>query len=163
MAKKDVAESPEEGGSKKKLIVIIAAVVLLAIIGGGAAFFLMGDKEAKLDPEAEAAAMAAIAKMVGPMVTIDTFIVNILDDDENRYLKAAITLEVDVPSTADEINSRLPQLQDAILLLIGNKTFSELRDMQGKMQLRAELLNRINEILSKGKVKRIYFTDFVVQ
>ena len=107
--------------------------------------------------------MAANAKMVGPMVTIDTFIVNILDDEENRYLKAAITLEVDVPTTADEITSRLPQLQDAILLLIGNKTFSELRDMQGKMQLRAELLNRINEILSKGKVKRIYFTDFVVQ
>ena len=163
MAKKDAAESPDEGGSKKKLIIIIAAVVLLAIIGGGAAFFLMGDKKEKTDPEAEAAAMAASAKMVGPMVTIDTFIVNILDDEENRYLKAAITLEVDAPTTADEINSRLPQLQDAILLLIGNKSFSELRDMQGKMQLRAELLNRINEIISKGKVKRIYFTDFVVQ
>ena len=164
MAKKDAADAPDAGGgSKKKLIIIIAAVVLLAIIGGGAAFFLLGDKEDKPDPEAEAAAMAASAKMVGPMVTIDTFIVNILDDEENRYLKAAITLEVDAPTTADEINSRLPQLQDAILLLIGNKTFSELRDMQGKMQLRAELLNRINEILSKGKVKRIYFTDFVVQ
>ncbi len=162
MAKKDAVESPEEG-SKKKLMIIIAAVILLAIIGGGAAFFLMGDKEERPDPEAEAAAMAANAKMIGPMVKIDTFIVNILDDDENRYLKAAITLEVDVPTTADEINSRLPQLQDAILLLVGNKTFSELRDMQGKMQLRAELLNRINEILSKGKVKRIYFTDFVVQ
>ena len=163
MAKKDAAEASEEGGSKKKWMIIISAVVLLAIIGGGAAFFLMGDKKQKSNPEAEAAAMAANAKMVGPMVTIDTFIVNILDDEENRYLKAAITLEVDVPTTADEITSRLPQLQDAILLLIGNKTFSELRDMQGKMQLRAELLNRINEILSKGKVKRIYFTDFVVQ
>jgi len=163
MAKKEAAENPAEGGSSKKLIIIIAAVVLLAIIGGGAAFFLLGDKEEKADPEAEAAAMAATAKMVGPMVTIDTFVVNILDDEENRYLKAAITLEVDAQTTADEINSRLPQLQDAILLLIGNKTFGELRDMQGKMQLRAELLNRINEILSKGKVKRIYFTDFVVQ
>lgn len=164
MAKKDAAEAPDgEGGSSKKLIIIIAAVVLLAIIGGGAAYFLLGGKEVKPDPEAEAAAMEASAKMVGPMVTIDTFIVNILDDQENRYLKAAITLEVDAQTTADEINSRLPQLQDAILLLIGNKTFGELRDMQGKMQLRAELLNRINEILSKGKVKRIYFTDFVVQ
>ncbi|MCF6180156.1 MAG: flagellar basal body-associated FliL family protein [Geopsychrobacter sp.] len=164
MAKKAVADASEEGGgSKKKLIIIIAAVVLLAAIGGGAAFFLMGDKEKKPDPEAEAAALAAQAKAVGPMVNIDTFIVNILDDEENRYPKAAITLEVDPSATADEINARLPQLQDAILLLIGNKTFSELRDMQGKMQLRAELLNRINEILSKGKVKRIYFTDFVVQ
>lgn len=164
MAKKDTdAASEEAGGSKKKLIIIIAAVVLLAAIGGGAAFFLLGDKDEKPDPEAEAAAMAAKAKAVGPMVDIETFIVNILDDDENRYLKAAITIEVDVPSTADEINSRMPQVQDAILLLIGNKTFSELRDMQGKMQLRAELINRLNEVLTTGKVKRIYFTDFVVQ
>lgn len=164
MARKDAADASKGGGgSNKKLIVIIAVVVLLAIIGGGAAFFLLGDKEQKSDPEAEAAAMAANAKMIGPMVTIDTFIVNILDDEENRYLKAAITLEVDSLTTADEITARLPQLQDAILLLIGNKTFGELRDMQGKMQLRAELLNRINEILSRGNVKRIYFTDFVVQ
>jgi len=164
MAKKEAApEAPPAGGGKKKLIIIIAAVVLLAAIGGGAAFFLMGDKEKKPDPEAEAAAMAATAKNVGPMVNLDAFVVNILDDEESRYLKAAITLEVDTQLTADEINLRLPQLKDAILLLVGNKTFSELRDMQGKMQLRAELLNRINEILSKGKVKRIYFTDFVVQ
>lgn len=162
MAKNEAADPSEGAGGKKKLI-IIAAVVLVLIIGGGAAFFLLGGEEEKVDPEAEAAAMAVKAKAVGPMVNIDTFIVNILDDEENRYLKAAITIEVDAPTTADEITSRLPQIQDAILLLIGNKTFGELRDMQGKMQLRAELINRLNELLDKGKVKRIYFTDFVVQ
>ena len=62
-----------------------------------------------------------------------------------------------------ELNQRMPQIKDAILLLIGNKTFNELNDLQGKIQLRAELINKINSILLKGKVKRIYFTDFVVQ
>jgi flagellar FliL protein len=62
-----------------------------------------------------------------------------------------------------EVNQRMPQIKDAILLLIGNKTFHELNDLQGKIQLRAELINKINSILLKGKVKRIYFTDFVVQ
>lgn len=160
---KNAAEAPEGGGGSKKKLIIILVAVLLLVVGGGAAFFLLGNQEEKLDPEAEAAALAKQAKAVGPMVNIDAFIVNILDDEENRYLKAAITIEVDAPPTADEINSRLPQIQDAILLLIGNKTFAELRDMQGKMQLRAELINRLNEILSRGKVKRIYFTDFVIQ
>jgi flagellar FliL protein len=161
MAKKETA-APAEGGSKKTLIIIIAAVVLLLIVGGGAAYFMLGSKDRK-DPEAEAASLAAQAKQVGPMVNIDTFIVNILDNEESRYLKAAITLEVDAESTAAEINNRMPQIKDAILLMIGNKTFNELRDMQGKLQLRGELINRLNEILTKGKVKRIYFTDFVVQ
>ena len=57
----------------------------------------------------------------------------------------------------------MPQIKDAILLLVGNKTYTELNDLQGKIQLRAELINKINSILKQGKVKRIYFTDFVVQ
>ncbi len=166
MAKKEAAESEEQegGGSKKKLIIIIAAVLVLLIGAGvGAFLFLGGEKEKKISPEEQQALLEKQAKEVGPMVNIDPFIVNILDDQESRYLKAAITLEVDTPETAMEVNSRMPQIKDAILLLIGNKTFGELSDIQGKLQLRAELINKVNSILLKGKVKRIYFTNFVVQ
>lgn len=164
MAKKEAAEPEEGGGSKKKLIIIIAAVLVLLIGAGvGAFLFLGGDKEEKISPEEEQALLEKQAKEVGPMVNIDTFIVNIADDQESRYLKAAITLEVDTPEATMEVNSRMPQIKDAILLLIGNKSFGELNDLQGKIQLRAELINKVNSILLKGKVKRIYFTDFVVQ
>ncbi len=165
MAKKEATDQPEEGGgSKKKLIIIIVAVlVLLGGAAGGYFFFMGGEKEKKISPEEEQAALELQAKQVGPMVNIDSFIVNIADDQESRYLKAAITIEVNSEEAAMELNQRMPQLKDAILLLIGNKTFNELNDLQGKIQLRAELINKINSILLKGKVKRIYFTDFVVQ
>ena len=165
MAKKEATDQPEEGGgSKKKLIIIIVAVlVLLGGAAGGYFFFMGGEKEKKISPEEEQAALELQAKQVGPMVNIDSFIVNISDDQESRYLKAAITIEVNSEEAAMELNQRMPQLKDAILLLIGNKTFNELNDLQGKIQLRAELINKINSILLKGKVKRIYFTDFVVQ
>ena len=163
MAKKETAEQPEGGGSKKKLIIIIVAVVvLLAGIGVGV-FLFMGGEDEKISPEQEQAELEKQAKQVGPMVSIDAFIVNIIDVEQSRYLKAAITMEVNTPETAMEINERMPQIKDAILLLVGNKTFGELQDLQGKIQLRAELINRINSILMNGKVKRIYFTDFVVQ
>ncbi len=162
MAKKEEVAEVAPAGSKKIIIIIVVAVVLLIGIGAGV-FLFMGQKEAKLTPEQEQAELEKQAQQVGPMVNIDTFIVNILDDEESRYLKAAITIEVDSEAAAMELNQRLAQLKDAILLLIGNKTFGELRDLQGKIQLRAELINRINSILVKGKVKRIYFTDFVVQ
>ncbi len=167
MAKKDkeAAENPEEGGGgKKKLIIIIVAVlVLLGGAAGGYFFFMGGEEEEKLSPEEEQAQLEQQAKQVGPMVNLDSFIVNIMDDEESRYLKAAITVEVDTPETSAELIQRMPQIKDAVLLLIGNKTFDELNDLQGKIQLRAELINKINSILPKGKVKRIYFTDFVVQ
>ena len=164
MAKKDAAEQPEAGGSKMKLIIIIAvAVVLLIGVGVGVFLFMGGEEEEKISPEQEQAELEMQAKQVGPMVNIDTFIVNIIDDEESRYLKAAITLELNTPEGAAEVAERMAQIKDAILLLVGNKTFSELQDLQGKIQLRAELINRINSVLLKGKVKRIYFTDFVVQ
>lgn len=165
MAKKEAAEESEEGGGSKKMLIIIIAAVLVLLIGGGAGyfFFMGGEEEEKISPEQEQAELEKQAKQVGPMVNIDSFIINILDDQESRYLKAAITIEVDSEEATMEINQRMPQLKDAILLLIGNKTFGELNDLQGKIQLRAELINEINSILLKGKVKRIYFTDFVVQ
>ncbi len=161
---KEPEKKAEAGGSKKKLIIIIAAVVVLLIGAGvGAYFFLNSNGDNSLTPEQEQALLERQAKEIGPMVDLESFIVNILDQGEVRYLKAAITLEADTPEAAAEINQRMPQIKDAILLLIGNKTFAELSDLQGRLQLRAELLNRVNSLLLVGKVKRIYFTDFVVQ
>lgn len=161
---KEPEKTDEGGGAKNKLIIIIAAIVVLLIGAGIGTFFFMnsgGDKP--LTPEHEQALLERRAKEIGPMVNLESFIVNILDEGEVRYLKAAITLEADSAEVAAELNQRMPQIKDAILMLIGNKTFADLSDLQGRLQLRAELLNRINSLLLNGKVKRIYFTDFVVQ
>jgi flagellar FliL protein len=162
MAKEPAKKTEGAAGSKTKMMMIIAVSVLLLIgVGIGAYFFFSSDKS--LTPEQEQALLERQAKEIGPMVHIDSFIVNILDQGEVRYLKAAITLEADTAEAAAELNQRMPQIKDAILLLVGNKTFAELSDLQGRLQLRAELLNRVNSLLLSGKVKRIYFTDFVVQ
>jgi len=164
-----MADKPENaaegrGKSKKMLLIIIIAVIVLS--GGGvAAFLLLGggsEAEAKAQ-QAKSDAEALQSSNVGPMVDIESFIVNILDDSGTRYLKAAMTLEVTSDKVVEEINQRMPQLKDSILLLIGNKSFSELQDLQGKMQLRAELSSKLNDFLKNGQIKRIYFTDFVVQ
>ena len=158
------ADDKQAGGGKKKLLIIILVVVLLFLIGGGiGAYFLLSGDDQSPGAEQEQAAQQQQAQQVGPMVSIESFIVNILDDEQSRYLKAAITLEADSEEAVVELNQRMPQIKDAILLLVGNKTFGELSDLQGKLQLRAELLNKINSILIKGQIKRIYFTDFVVQ
>ena len=36
-------------------------------------------------------------------------------------------------------------------------------DLAGKQRLREEIAGRINNILQRGKVTKVYFTDFVVQ
>ncbi len=172
--KKSGAETAPTSSDGKRWIVLGAvAVVLLG--GGTAAGYLLGARNAPAPEPAAATGNAAEAasaaaptaaagkETVGPMVNIDSFIVNILDDQGGRYLKAAITLELDGKAAADEVGTRLPQLRDAILLHVGNKSFQEMSDLQGKLQLRAELIARLNQLLQNGKIQKIYFTDFVVQ
>jgi flagellar FliL protein len=74
-----------------------------------------------------------------------------------------MTLELLTPEGMLEIEERKAQVRDTILLYLGSKTFDEIRDLQGKLQLRADLIGKLNALLTKGKIKTIYFTDFVVQ
>jgi flagellar FliL protein len=156
------------GGGRKKLMVMIAAVLVLLLAGGAAWYFLVY-KKAEVARQAEASKAAAIAKTVseetqiGPMVEIKEFVVNIIGQDVAHYVKASMSLELDREATLDEVNKRMPQIRDAILLLIGNKTYEELQDIQGKNQVKAEVKSRINSFLRTGKVNNVYLTDFVVQ
>ena len=176
MAEKKEEPKAEEGGkSKKKLFIIIGAVVLvLAILAGVAGFFLLKKSPTAAEPGAgehgapaahgEAAAPGTAAKpAVGPMVKIDEFIVNIISEEGSHYVKTSMTLEMDNAAVVEEATTRMPQIRDSVLLLIGNKTFEELQDLQGKKQLKAEITTKINSFLQSGQIKSIYFTDFVVQ
>ncbi len=167
MAEEEKKESEEGGGGKKKLIIIIAgAVILLLIIGGAAFFFLKPAPEVveEVDPGLDVPVPEITHSTdIGPMIEIAEFIVNIISEEGRHYVKASLTLELDKEEAVEETNKRMPQIRDAILLLVGNKTFEELHDLQGKKQLKAELVTKINSFLQGGRVKAIYFTDFVVQ
>ncbi|MFP7756407.1 flagellar basal body-associated protein FliL [Thermodesulfobacteriota bacterium B35] len=169
MADKDTGTNPpEEGGKSKKLIIIIvAAVVLLAGIGAAVYFLVLKKEPPPEDQTPEQVKMveptAEQEADIGPMLNIDEFIVNIISQDTNHYVKASMTLELSNDKVLEEAQQRMPQIRDAILLLVGNKTFEELQDLQGKKQLKAELKSKINSFLKTGRVKNIYLTDFVVQ
>ncbi|WP_163339252.1 flagellar basal body-associated protein FliL [Desulfopila sp. IMCC35008] len=163
--KKDAAKAEPE--SKKKLFIIIGTAVLVLILGAALAWFFLlrtTDKQNNTDPgEDVPIPKVSDETSIGPMVDIKEFIVNIISEDERHYVKAALTVELSSEAVKEEFNMRLPQARDAILLLVGNKTYEELQDLQGKKQLKAELMHKLNAILKSGKVKAIYFTDFVVQ
>lgn len=164
--KNDDGSNGKSMGGKKKLIIIAGIVVLLLIIGGAAFFFLKPAPETaeELDPGLDVPVPEIThSQAIGPMVTINEFIVNIISEEGRHYVKASLTLELDKEEGVEETHKRMPQIRDSILLLVGNKTFEELQDLQGKKQLKAELVSKINSFLQTAKVKAIYFTDFVVQ
>lgn len=170
--KEAAPEAKKEGGNKKLIIIIAAAVLVLVAVGGAAWFFLAkGDgKDAAQDGDATKTVKKAKVDEngnplppIGPIIEVNEFVINIMDKGETRFLKAAMSLELDSPKVAEELKQRLPQVRDTILLHMGSKTFDELSDLQGKLQLRAELIAKLNAFLEQGKIMNIYFTSFVIQ
>ncbi len=164
----NIEQTEEKGGTKKKLFILVGIVALLLLIGGGIAGYFLLKKPESTPEETDPGAQVPVPDLeaqttIGPMVNIEEFIVNIISADNPHYVKASLTVELSNEKVQPEFEQRMPQVRDAILLLVGNKTYEELQDLHGKKQLKAELTSKLNSFLQGGKVKSIYFTNFVVQ
>lgn len=179
MAKDEQAatEAPAEDGSKKKLFIIIGAAALVLVIAGVVMVMMMGKGDKKKEgadaqgaPAAAEGAHGAAPPAAGgqtpgvsTVFSLEPFIVNIYDGQELRYLKVKVELEMANAAVKPELEGRLAAIRDAILVVLTTKTLQEIQDVQGKNQLREEILTAISKIIAQGKVSKIYFTDFVVQ
>lgn len=169
MAKQDqttdeVIETKEgKKGLPVKMILVVFSVLL--ILGTAGALYksgiLGGHAEENNGPKAMETGRAPAEP--GPVHTLETFIVNLADERGTRYLKTRLGLELSRPEVAREIEQRLPQVRDAILTILSTKAFEDIRSLEGKHQLRAEIAATINLLLVSGEVTNIYFTEFVVQ
>ncbi len=165
MAKeKEVQEKPAKSGSKNKIFLIGVPLLIVLIFAGAAGAYFLGVFSAGDSGTAEAAVENQEEDdRLGPLLEMDDFVVNIMHKDTARFLKVGVTLEAEDEESKAAIEGRMPQITDAVLLLVGNRRFDDIKDLQGKMQLKADLLARIKELSGRGEVRNLYFTDFVVQ
>jgi flagellar protein FliL len=140
-------------------------LIVLAIIGGG--FFMLWQKLSALGNLKSGDPAKASEKSdqggIGPVFSLDSFIVNLSDQGGKRYLRITMGLEIADPKYAEELTKRLPQIRDSILMALPSRKVDELQTGEGKNALRAEIISKLNELLGKEIVKKIYFTEFVIQ
>ncbi|RII30004.1 MAG: flagellar basal body protein FliL [Geobacter sp.] len=178
MAKDEQAPAETEGGGgNKKKFIIIGAAVAVAVILGLVVFMVMGkgDKkgakkeggeaqtETKAEGGAKEGAKEGSKEGASNIYPLEPFIVNIYDGQELRYLKVKVEMEMATPALKSEVDARLAPIRDAVLVLLSTKTLQDIQDVQGKNQLKDEILTAVNKQITTGKVTKIYFTDFVVQ
>jgi flagellar protein FliL len=159
-----VAKENGEKVKKKiplKFIIIAVAVVILA--GGGLTAWWMigGDRHsAQGDDRGQKPGTEVTASLIFSM---NPFVVNLNDPGGKRYLKTKIDLEYAGAGVTEELKQRQPQVRDAILLLLSGKSLEDIQGVEGKIILRRELVSKINQVLTKGKIRNLYFTQFVIQ
>ena len=150
-----------------KLIFLLVAVLLVVTIGLAGGFFMMWSKISSLSTQADSGANSDAGQIqaatLGPLFSLDTFIVNLADQSRNRYLRVTMDLELLEATDADRLTERLSQVRDSILMILPSKRFDDIASMEGKTALRDEIIAKLNSLYSKEVVSNIFFTEFVVQ
>jgi len=172
----EAEETPEaSGGGKGGMMMVIAAALVSLGLGAGGAFFFASSQvpppaPAAVTPEAEIAAERAAAKnramtedFKDRLYGLDPFVVNVTGDGYNRFLKLRVELETNDTDLKEELEARLPQVRDALIVLLSSKQLSDITDFEGKALLKEDMLERVNDVLDTGSIRSILFTEFVVQ
>ena len=173
--KGDAGQEAKGGGGKGGIMMIAAAALVSLGLGAGGAFFFAGSQAshapaAPMVSEAEAAAAteAEIQKKTTDsykerLYALEPLVVNVTGDGYNRFLKLRVELEASEVDLKQEIEARLPQLRDAMIVLLSSKQLSDITDFEGKALLKEDILERVNDLLETGEIKSVLFTEFVVQ
>jgi flagellar FliL protein len=176
MAEEEAAGGDHGGGGKKKspLLIIIVLVLVLLLVGGGAAVYFLVLKKPAAEGEHAAAEGGGhgggksgekggkSATSLGETVELPPFIVN-LAGEGGRYIKVVVVLQVAPVAAKEELASRSPQIKDSVISVLSSKTPDEVLTPEGKLELKLEMVKRINQSLTSGVVTEMFFTEFVVQ
>ncbi len=152
----------------KKTIIIIAVVAILFLTIIGAGFFMMWNKMSSVVAKTQNTPAQDIETKendsdIGAVYSLDSFIVNLSGDGGKRYLRVTMEMEMDNEKLSEEMAKRLPQIRNAILMILPEKKYEDISDKKGKTALGEEIINTVNELLKTGTIKNIYFTEFVIQ
>jgi flagellar FliL protein len=164
-------EPKKKMSGKLKLVILLVVALLVLGAGGFAAWkFLLHPAPAE-ESHGNATGSAAGENQTAPaasaapsqLVTLEPFVVNLSDPMGRRYLKVTMDVEVTDSAAATELGAAMPKVKDTLLLLLSSKTFAEISSLDKKIELKNEIVDRLNLIIGKSKVRNVYFTEFVVQ
>jgi flagellar FliL protein len=154
----------EDAGTKKTLQIILIAVIASLVIslasGATSLFFFMNrtnvPKQKVIEPRPE----------LGKMEKMGEFTVNLADTEEAHFVRATMELEQNFgssPEFGNEMMQRKSQLRDTVINVLSSKVAKDIKTPEGKDALKQEIKERINAVLAKGQIARVYFTEFAVQ
>ena len=183
----------------KFFIMILASMVILLLVFAGVNYLmmenLMSQKISKISvPQEELDEEGGEGDEIqrGIIVDLGDFILNLCDENQKKYLKVNVAIEVsqkdtdfakdeapakgghghgEAPAAANpmdsiqqEMTQFKPAIRDAVITNLSSKTSAELSSAAGKELAKEQISNDINSILGgEREVLRVSFGQFIIQ
>lgn len=167
----EAASAPSSGSGQKPILLIALAVINMLVVAGVGFMLYQGKKKEAAEPkleqvikgEAEAQHKEATEEkeVVGKVIPLETFIVNLAGSKGHKVAKVNMELEVKGDHVLEEIEKRKAQVRDIIIIILSSKTYEDVSSREGKDRLRNEIKDTINSFLVQGKIANVFFTEFI--
>ncbi len=138
----------------KKILVFLVIFLVGAGAGVGGTFL-----KAKIFPvnNDKTASSKKAAEEIGPFIELKEFIVNL---EGGGMIRTEITLEGVDKKSEGKITAKEIFLRDRIISVLGSKGIDDIRDPQGRENLKKELVTELNKVC-EDKIKDVLFKSFI--
>ena len=160
------------GSKKAVLITMMLFILLLGLAAGGGLFFFNSRDTGEEYIETQVNDGDTIEFAIKPeseiifedVVDLEPFErIRLKSGSTMRRVSIAMSLELTDHNYRKEIIAMEDRIREIITGQMAEMTWLELRNPEGKIMLKYDLLKRINSIFPKTIVRNIYFTTFIMQ
>lgn len=143
--------------------IILGLLGINLALSGLVAFKTMTAKPAHAEAAKEAAPVATSRELTGALVAMEPFVVNLDEEGSPRYLKVGLQAEVRNDEDVKVLEKNKTIIHDDVLGYLSGLKVSETLGAANKDHIRSELVERMGKVVGEDRVRRIVFTEFVVQ
>jgi len=167
------APEPQEGQQeerpKSKLPFIIIGFVVLLVVIGTISYSMLGKKTSDVPN-------VPTAKPIGYMYTFpDQFTNNLAPPDDQMMVTVTITLEIfpktgfkekdaleEIGIETDSKKILMPKIKQIIDEVFQTKVSAEVNSQGGKDRITAQIKNKLNALLKKGRIEDVIMQNFII-
>lgn len=165
--KPEAAPSPAAPPGPKPSKLMLLLLVMNLGASGFTVFHMLTAAPASAGPHAgghaEKHEEKVTAEIVGPVMALEPFVVNLNEPGPARYIRVNIQVETASPHAQAAIQKNLLVVRDTILSHLSGLHLADTLGSEAKEKLRTELLTKLAAVLGADKIRRVFFGEFVVQ
>ena len=99
----------------------------------------------------------------GEIFMVEELLVNPTGTSGTRYLSASIGLEVPNHDAVLHLEEKKLQIRDLLINILSSRTVEQLTNAAEREEMRRDIAERLNQVLSPDEVLAVYFVDYVLQ
>lgn len=170
-------DAPPKKGRLKTVLILVLLILVLAGGGVAAGVLFLGMKLPFLGaaPPPDAVTPAAVPppalekapqpKLVAKptFVAVPPIVVNLADTTGRRFIRLSVSVEVSSAEGESAVKENVPKIIDAFQLYLRSQSLESFNSVANLMQVRRDLLARLNRIDPRIEAKAVLFQDLIIQ